>query len=152
MIKKINTLIFLLLFLIFGHCGPETDKKTSIKSKIKFKQYYNNGKRLYVNHCSNCHQKDGSGLVRLYPPIQNSDYFILDFDRTICIIKNGLEGEIFVNSISFNQPMPANDKLTHLEIAELVTYLYSTWGDEHRMVQVEEVSKILNKCTPSPSK
>jgi len=146
MIFRNSTFIFLFSILFFTYCGPQTDKRDSFASKIKFKQYYINGKRLYIDHCSNCHQKDGSGLVRLYPPIDNSDYLKSDPERTICIIRNGLKGEIFVNGISFNQPMPENTKLSNLEIAELVTYLYGAWGNQHTLVKAEEVSEILKRC------
>ncbi|MEM6522979.1 MAG: c-type cytochrome, partial [Bacteroidota bacterium] len=28
----------------------------------------------YLQHCSSCHQKNGEGLARLYPPLADSDY------------------------------------------------------------------------------
>ena len=146
MISKVSTFVLMFLLLIFTCCGPKSGKNGTLASKIKFKQYYINGKRLYIEQCSNCHQKDGSGLARLYPPINNSDYFKSGPDSTICIIRNGIEGEIILNGISYNQPMPGHQNLTVLEIAELVTYLYSAWGEEDRVFSTGEVSKILENC------
>jgi mono/diheme cytochrome c family protein len=146
MISKFKTSIALFPFLFFTFCGPKTGENGFLSLNIKFNQYYINGKKLYAEHCSNCHQKDGSGLVRLYPPIEDSDYLKSDPERTICIIRNGLKGEIFVNGISFNQPMPMNINLTNLEIAELVTFLYSTWGDMDKMFNPTDVADILKKC------
>jgi mono/diheme cytochrome c family protein len=141
--------IFLIFVLSFTSCGPFTEKQGTLSSKIRHRQYYVNGKKLYIERCSNCHQKDGSGLVRLYPPINNADYFNEDPDRTICIIRNGLKGEIFVNGVSFNQPMPGNKDLTHLEIAELVTYLYGNWGEQEKFLKPDDVKKILEGCPSS---
>jgi len=146
MITKIKTIIALFPFLFFTFCGPKTGKNGSLALKIKLNQYYINGKKLYAEHCSNCHQKDGSGLVRLYPPLADSDYLVSDPKRTICIIRNGLNGEIFVNDISFNQPMPMNTNLTNLEIAELVTYLYNTWGNMDEIFNPTYISEILKSC------
>ena len=42
--------------------------------------------------------------------------------------------------------MPENSALSNLEIAELVTYLYGTWGNQHTLVKSEEVSEILKRC------
>ena len=142
MIYKAN--IYILLFLVlFICCGPKTDMQGSFALKMRYKQYYINGKGLYMNYCSNCHQKDGSGLVRLYPPINIPDYYQDDPARTICIIRNGK---------SFNPPMPENTDLTNLEIAELVTYLYGNWGKKDKLVKPEEVAKILKGCPLPPTK
>jgi len=130
-----------ILFLI--SCGPNTDQG---KYKIKYKQYVNEGYRLYIQHCSNCHQKDGTGLARLYPPLKDSNYLMNDPDSIICIIKNGQKGEIFVNNISFNQPMPENLVLTNLEIAEITTFLYSEWGETKHFLSPQEIEEILSLC------
>jgi mono/diheme cytochrome c family protein len=150
MIKTHVSIILLFLFIVIS-CGQENEKKGSLASRIKFKQYYVQGKRLYIKYCSNCHQKDGTGLARLYPPIYQSDYFKSDPQGTICLIRNGLDRQSMVKGTSYNQPMPANPDLTHLEIAELVTYLHSTWGNRDKIIQPAEVSKRLQDCFQSDS-
>ena len=125
-----STIIFhFILILLFSSCGTGSGEGKSYAAKIKYRQYFNNGRRIYLDNCSNCHQKDGTGLARLYPPIKDSDYFKENPERTVCIIRNGQTGEIVVNGMSFNQPMPANPELSNLEIAELTTYLYGMWGE-----------------------
>ena len=98
-----------------------------------------------MNHCSNCHQKDGTGLARLYPPIKGSDYFQEDPGRTVRIIRYGQVGEILVNGIPFNQPMPANPDLSNLEIAELTTFLYGMWSESDSLFTPDQVIKHLDK-------
>jgi mono/diheme cytochrome c family protein len=143
---KIFILVIMLFSVIFNQCGPDKRRNIPLKSRIKFNQYYVNGKRLYGEFCSNCHQYDGSGLARLYPPIYTSEFFNSDPDRTICIIRHGLKGEIIVNGDTYNQPMPENLNLTHLEIAELVTYLYSSRYDEYKLFSAAEVAEALQNC------
>lgn len=112
----------------------------------KFKQYYNQGAQLYEMHCSNCHQKDGTGLGRLYPPLSQSDFLRANFNEVICLIRNGKEGRIVVNGKDYNMPMPGITSLTDLEIAEISTYIYNSWGHQRGIVEVKDVSSILNSC------
>ncbi len=147
-ISNLQVILFpvISLFFIFS-CGPRSGTEDrSREENIKFNQYLIEGKRLYLKHCSNCHQEDGTGLVRLYPPIKDSDYLIENVEKTICIMKNGQSGEIVVNGITYNQPMPANPRLTNLEIAEIATYVFTRWGHQERWFTHEEVRKILDSC------
>ena len=139
--------IFIQIVLIFfSSCGKGSADSRSYAEKVKFRQYFNNGRSLYLDNCSNCHQKDGTGLARLYPPIKDSDYFKKDPGRTVCIIRKGQSGEILVNGISFNQPMPANPDLSNLEIAELMTYLYGEWSEGDSLFSPDQVAEILKHC------
>ncbi len=114
------------------------------KEKVKLEQYYIGGKEIFEKNCANCHQKDGKGLQNLYPPIAGSDY-LENKSQVILAIKNGITGEIKVNGKTYNQPMPANSHLQNLDIAEVVTYIYSEWENEQKITTVEEVEKVLKK-------
>jgi|GEM_PF-478461 len=112
-------------------------------------QYKVQGERLYQQYCANCHQADGTGLGRLYPPLAGSDYLRDQTDGVICLIKNGIDGPLTVNGIIYNQPMPGNPALTDLEIAELVTFLRMEWTDKGQLTETSEVRKTLDNCGPS---
>jgi cytochrome c551 len=115
--------------LLAAACTKNRDS-TADTSSIKFRQYYVQGEKLYQKHCSNCHQKDGTGLGLLYPPLAKSDYLEQNFDSVICLIRYGRSGPIIVNGKKFDQPMPPIPALGDLEIAEITTYIYNTWGNE----------------------
>ena len=55
----------------------------SCTSDPKFDQYFVQGEKLYLQHCSNCHQKGGEGLGLLYPPVAASDYMENNFDNVL---------------------------------------------------------------------
>lgn len=112
----------------------------------KFTNYFRQGELLYTKHCSNCHQADGSGLGRLYPPLKQSDYMNENFEQVLCLMRNGIQGELTVNGVQYNQPMPGVPTLTDLEIAEIATYIYNAWGNERGLVDVKETERILNTC------
>jgi len=118
------------------------------RTDAKFQQYYVQGEQLYIKHCSNCHQKSGKGLGLLYPPLGPSDYMEKNFNDVLCQMKYGRKGFLSVNGQDFNQPMPGVRSLTELEIAEVATYVYNTWGHDRGMVEVAEVKQALDKCSP----
>ena len=131
-----------MLIFAFNACTPNQSGKS-----VKFQQYFVQGEQLYNVHCSNCHQKSGKGLGLLYPPLDESDYMDNNLSSVICLIKNGISGELIVNGKNYNQAMPGIPTLTDLEIAEIATYIYNSWTHEQGMVEVTEVTKILVKCT-----
>ena len=112
----------------------------------KLNRYFIQGEELYNKHCSNCHQKNGKGLGLVYPPVDVSDYVDANMDEVICLIEKGKRGELIVNGKSFNQPMPGIPSLTDLEIAEIATYLYNSWGREKGLVDVGDVKATLARC------
>lgn len=130
----------LLLVLILSCSQPKTSNSN------KFTNYFRQGELLYTKHCSNCHQADGSGLGRLYPPLKQSDYMNENFEQVLCLMRNGIQGELMVNGVQYNQAMPGVPTLTDLEIAEIATYIYNTWENERGLVDVKETERILNTC------
>lgn len=146
--QLIFTFITGVLLVMTSGCKTEPDKSGNSLAHItdtKVMQYALEGKILYGQHCANCHKEDGKGLGKLIPPLNPSDYMLADIGRTVRLIKNGMEGEIMVNEISYNQAMPGNPKLTNIEIAQITTYVYNIWGNEKGLVTIQQVEAFLQK-------
>lgn len=141
---RISFLLLALCF-IFSACKRGSEAPATISSP-KFTQYYNQGEQLYLTHCSNCHQKNGAGLGRVYPPLNTSDFMENNFEDVICLIRFGRTDELTVNGIKFNQNMPGIPLLNDLEIAEISTYIYNTWQHQRGLVDVKEITPILQRC------
>ena len=137
----------LLLSVLFSCAKKGGHENLSFKDSVKLDQYLVEGRDLYLTNCSNCHQKDGKGLGKLYPPLNNSDYLVDNVDAVICLIRNGMSGEITVNGVEYNQPMPEMPNLTALEIAEITTYIYNNWTLKEGLVGVKRVEKVLETCS-----
>lgn len=136
------------IMMFFFSCDSKQENKEYTLASIKdtkVLQYAIEGKNLYDTYCANCHQQDGTGLGKLIPPLKNSDYLAENVGRTARIIKYGQEGEIIVNGISYNQPMPANPKLTNLEIARIMTYIYNIWGNNEGVIDANKVAEYLEQ-------
>lgn len=112
----------------------------------KLQLYMVQGEELYVKNCSNCHQTSGKGLGLLFPPLDKSDFVDDNRNKVICLIENGIEGELMVNGQSFNKAMPGLPQLTDLEIAEITTYLYNSWGRSEGIIDVNEVTSTIRSC------
>lgn len=143
-----RTFLSLILSCVFFiACVPGNNDTPSGSSK--YQQYYVQGGILYINYCSNCHQADGSGLGRLYPPLNKSDFLTNHLPEVVCLIKNGKRGELLVNGVMYNQPMKGNPALTDLEVAEIVTYIYNTWSNQKGLIEVTQVTSLLQACAES---
>ncbi len=111
--------------------------------ELKLEQYKINGERLYVQHCANCHGKNGEGLKTLYPPLLNADY-LKNKAAVICLIKNGSNGPITVNGVKYTQAMPKVSGIYDIDIAQITTFIYSKFMKTDSLFTVEKVQEI--KC------
>ena len=98
------------------------------------------GKRIFNQICAACHQQTGLGIPGAFPPLAGSDFLNADKERAIGILINGLSGAITVNGKPFNSQMPSL-QLTDEDIANVLTYVYNTWGNKGFTVTPDEVAK-----------
>lgn len=134
------TLGVLLIWLEIESCGSSSTRDT------KFQQYYVQGEKLFIQHCSNCHQKEGTGLGLVYPPLAQSDYMERNLEQVLCLMKYGQAGELVVNGKTYNKEMKGIFSLTDLEVAELATYIYNTWQHQRGIIDISDVTKAHQKC------
>ncbi len=89
---------------------------------------------------------DGLGLRGVIPPLAGADYLARDPAATACIIRYGLQGEIVVNTKTYNQPMEGISQLSEFQIANIINYINSAWGNNYGYVSVPEVRQRLAAC------
>ena len=99
------------------------------------------GKSLYNKTCFACHQANGEGIPNAFPPLAKSDYLNDDVKRAISVVVNGKSGEITVNGTKYNSVM-TKQTLTDVEVADVLTYVYSTWGNNKTNVKVSTVQEV----------
>ena len=105
------------------------------------------GKGIYTQYCLACHQEDGTGVPNLNPPIRKSDWVNGDRNRLIKVILEGLDEEIEVNGESYNRVMAAHNFLTDKQVADVLTYIRSNFGNNSDAIKEDEV-KALRKKKP----
>ena len=99
------------------------------------------GKRLFSN-CMSCHQANGRGLPPVYPPLRGSEIVQGDAATLVKILLHGLEGAIEVDGQRYNQVMPAAPIRSDEEIAAVLTYVRSAWGNDAPMIDAAFVAKV----------
>lgn len=130
--------IGLFIGLFVFACQPNVSMETA--------QYAVNGQKLYVSHCQNCHGAKGEGLGMLYPPLTDPDYLHTNRAELACIIKNGLNKPIIVAGKSYEGTMPGIPELNAVDIAYILTYVTTTFGNSTQTYTQEEVRKSLETC------
>lgn len=82
------------------------------------------GKAVYVQNCVACHQADGNGMAGLYPPLVASDWVKDSPERLIKLVLSGLQGEVIVNGVTYNNAMTAfGQSLNDEKLAAVLTYI-----------------------------
>ncbi|OEK02252.1 hypothetical protein BFP97_12310 [Roseivirga sp. 4D4] len=144
--RSLKYLSLLSALLVLGCGSGEKSDNEDVHSRLDTKglQMFSNGKQLYIKYCQNCHMENGEGLGTLIPPLKASDYLLNDISGAARTIKYGLKGPIKVNSIDYNQPMPANPDMTSLEIQELLIYISNAWGNKAELVTLDAVERSIN--------
>ncbi|RVU90181.1 copper-containing nitrite reductase [Flavobacterium columnare] len=120
------------------------DKIIKPTKAITLVERINDGKSIYGKTCFACHQANGEGLPNTFPPLAKSDFLNADINRAIEIILKGKTGEILVNGKKFNSVMTAQ-ALTNEEVANVLTYVYSQWGNTKKEVTPAMVAAVRSK-------
>ena len=92
------------------------------------------GKRLYTQNCVVCHQSTGLGVAGQFPPLAGSEWVNSDSkhgdNHLVMLMLNGLQGPMQVLGGSYNNAMPQWKQLTDDQIAAILTYIRSDWGNK----------------------
>jgi len=100
------------------------------------------GKTLFAGTCAACHQPTGKGLPGSIPPLAGSDFLIKnEKERVIGIVLGGLTGQVKVNGNVFNSVMPPWGHLGDDDLANVLTYVFNSWGNDQGTVAPSEVAR-----------
>lgn len=97
------------------------------------------GKQVYVGKCAACHQATGLGLPGVFPPLSGSEWVLGDENILTQILLHGVNGDMEVKGITYNGAMPAWKTLTDDELAAVLTYIRSDWGNQAPAILPETV-------------
>lgn len=122
------------------HSMADKKVKTENTATKTLEERIKHGKSVYMQTCFACHQAEGQGIAGAFPPLAESDYLNEDVSRSIDVVLKGLQGEITVNGETYNSAMPAQN-LSDEEIANVLTYVYNSWGNSKKEVKAKEVAQ-----------
>ena len=100
------------------------------------------GAAVFSGRCAACHQGTGLGLPGVFPPLAGSEYVNGDPARLARLVLRGLTGPVTVALAQFNGAMPAwADQLTDAEVAAVLTYVRSQFGNSSGAVTADVVAQ-----------
>lgn len=108
------------------------------------------GQSAFETTCAVCHQAGGTGLPGTFPPLAGSEWATGDPEIPIAIVLRGAQGPLKVGANTYNSSMPPQ-ALKDDQIAEILTYVRSSWGNTASAVtpvQVAAVRKRLGSGDP----
>ena len=107
------------------------------------------GEQLYKRSCISCHKVNGQGIQKVYPPLAGSEWVTADPSIPIRIVLHGLKGKITVNDVEYDSAMVGwESTLSDEQIANVVTYIRTAWGNKGTVVTAAEV-KVIREQYPS---
>ncbi|QPF82368.1 cytochrome c [Bradyrhizobium genosp. L] len=98
------------------------------------------GERIYRGACVACHEVDGSGSPRVYPPLPgNANLQSANPASTLRIILDGAQ-TVTTPRAPNSGSMPAYPKLSDQEVADVATYIRNAWGNAATAVTADDVA------------
>lgn len=101
------------------------------------------GAQIYASQCISCHQAGGNGISGVFPPLAGSDWVLGKEAVPINILLHGINGKLTVNGVVYEGSMPSfKDKLSDDEIAALLSYIRSNFGNNSTKILSDKVKAV----------
>jgi mono/diheme cytochrome c family protein len=129
--------VFVLLFI--AGASAQTNNKLVAASAAR-------GKTVYLQRCMVCHQADGGGVPKLNAPLDGST--AVNSANIAKLVKNivkGLNDRVEIDGELYENAMPAAANLTDTQIADVLTFIRSSWTNKAGPVTALQVKQIRTK-------
>ena len=110
------------------------------------------GKKVFTQTCVICHQAAGQGVPGQFPPLIGTEWVLSqDWHGDNHLVKQvlyGMQGPITVKGQPYNNAMAAWNQLSDQQIAAVLTYIRSEWGNSAPPITTEFVTKVRADTKP----
>lgn len=100
------------------------------------------GEKVFKKYCASCHQLDGGGVPHLAPPLIGTRYVLGDKPQLIHIVLHGFNEDVEIEGDHFSNPMPPFNKLSDKDIASVLTYVRSSFGNHATSISAADVKAV----------
>jgi mono/diheme cytochrome c family protein len=129
---------------------PAYSYNEATANALRALEYDEPGALIYSQNCLSCHQADGKGQSPYHPPLAGNPV-LMDADPS-SLINITLNGSLRViaNDIPDRYNMPYfRELLTDSEIAQVVSFMRTGWGNSGDVVTEEDVRAIRDATDPT---
>ena len=110
------------------------------------------GKKVFTQSCIICHQETGLGIPGQYPPLVGSEWVLVQGwhgdNHLVKQVLYGMQGPVVVKNLPYNNAMAPWNQLTDQQIAGVLTYIRSEWGNNAPSITPEFVAKVRASTPP----
>jgi mono/diheme cytochrome c family protein len=109
------------------------------------------GSLLYMNNCSACHRIDGKGYTKSFPALAGNTAVMGDDPSSLInIVLAGAKTPVTRESITGLTMPDFAWRLNDQQVADVVTFIRSSWGNSASAVNAEEVAKLRKQSVGQP--
>ena len=95
------------------------------------------GQKIYQKHCVAFHQVDGKGIPPVFPALENSTKVNQESPKEVI--------DILLNGVSGSSMMSFSDRLSSQDIADVLTYIRSSWENTGSGVTIQQIENAKKK-------
>ena len=117
---------------------PDSDRKLIVAAS------QDKGTQIYLQYCASCHQSAGGGVPGEFPPLTGTDWVPGDKGRLIRVVLHGMQGPVEIAGEQYDEVMPGHAFLSDRDVAALLTYIRSAFGNSADPVHASEVLLVRN--------
>ncbi len=128
--KKLSVVIIIITCAV---CAASTQPAQTSKQK---------GSAIYKKYCLTCHQADGSGVPRMNPPLIKTSYITGDKSKLIKWVLQGSVEKVAIDGQNYSNNMPPQKNLTDQQIADVLTYIRSSFGNKSPAITSTDVKTV----------
>lgn len=132
-------LVFVVVIISLSAVTAQTNNKLTAASVAR-------GKMIYLQRCMVCHQADGGGVPKLNAPLDGST--AVNGTNIAKLIKNivkGFNDRVEIDGEFYENAMPAAADLTDAQIADVLTFIRTSWSNKAAPVTLMQVKQIRSK-------
>lgn len=106
------------------------------------------GEHVYLNGgdggigCAGCHGPEGKGSPGVFPPLVGQGEHMGDCANHARIVIQGLSKPLTINGHTYTMPMPAQPGLSDIDIAAVISYERTQWGNTYGWCAPKDVAAV----------
>jgi mono/diheme cytochrome c family protein len=138
--EQVDSLAAYLTRVVSGESAVQAASADPQPNSARVKHDSADGAAIFAAQCASCHQAAGTGVPGAFPPLAGSNW-VNGRDVTLTqILLHGIQGTLTVNGTAYNGAMPSFGHLSDADIAAVLTYVRSQWGNKAGAVGTALVS------------
>ncbi|WP_439654783.1 c-type cytochrome [Trinickia terrae] len=126
-----------------GHSGEVSSAPPTVAATEEKNRLFPLGKKIYDAQCALCHSSEGQGKPPHFPPLANNQSIQMTsaVNPIRMVLNGGYAPGTMKNPAPYGMP-PFAQSLSDEEVAAVVTYIRTAWGNHGTPVTVKEVNTL----------